>query len=383
MVRILLLDCADALYQSLKAQGFHVESGTIGFSTGYRLLPSQVYEHDIVIYNPVSVCVGSEGGIRDSSPDYDLKWLKDHVLGGATILAFINRVCDDLEIQSSVYSWIPFMPSIQFTRDRLVYANSFSEYPESNCAYLAPIAVASKLDIPVLCKLLPPKPREYPRDAFAVFQNRQGDTLGLHILRGRGGLIFLPKFKSNEEIVDTFLHRVVPKVYDLRPRVGLVDTFRSPAEQEAQAQIEKCERVIASAQKALEGARVKLAEAGRSKAGTIDSDITAKQIVAYYDMARRQDDAALFYLYKALESIENAYGGEAKGISALGLQSEWKLVKRVANASYGDIRHAPKPGDAMKKWSDEDIKKCFAATESIILTYFATLFAVPPQVAGT
>ncbi len=91
------------------------------------------------------------------------------------------------------------MPTIQLTKDRLVYPNSFSVYPDWQCEYLAPIAVVSNLEIPVLCKLVPPKPRDYPRDVFALFSNRQGDALGLHILRGRGALILLPKFKSNED----------------------------------------------------------------------------------------------------------------------------------------------------------------------------------------
>jgi len=52
MVRILLLDCSESLKNKLESQWFNVESGTLGFCTGVRKLPSQVYEKDVFIYNP-------------------------------------------------------------------------------------------------------------------------------------------------------------------------------------------------------------------------------------------------------------------------------------------------------------------------------------------
>jgi hypothetical protein len=96
--------------------------------------------------------------------------------------------------------------------------------------------------------------------------------------------------------------------------------------------------------------------------------------VKYYDTALRQDDVALFYLYKAVELIENNHGGESEAIRKFGAGSEWKFLKKVANASYGDIRHAPKPGDVIHKWTDDDLKRCFDACEKIVLAYFESLF---------
>ena len=87
-----------------------------------------------------------------------------------------------------------------------------------------------------------------------------------------------------------------------------------------------------------------MASAKRKKINVIEADETAKQIQIYYDHSLRQDDAALYYLYKVIESIENKFGGEAVGIAAVGEQVAWKAVKRLANESYRDARHAPKPG---------------------------------------
>ena len=67
---------------------------------------------------------------------------------------------------------------------------------------------------------------------------------------------------------------------------------------------------------------------------------------------------------------------EKQEYGTIGCGAEWKHVKRSANESYGDIRHAPKPGDVIKRRTFEDIKKCFQDTEKIILAYFVTLFPV-------
>jgi hypothetical protein len=67
----------------------------------------------------------------------------------------------------------------------------------------------------------------------------------------------------------------------------------------------------------------------------------------------------------------------------LGCGTEWRHVKRSANQSYADIRHAPKPGDVIKQWTNEDIKKCFEDTDKVILSYFGTLFrSEEPQLSS-
>jgi hypothetical protein len=55
MIPILLLDCSDELLKSLKNKGYDVEAGSVGFQTGVRHLPSQIYEKRIFIYNPTSL----------------------------------------------------------------------------------------------------------------------------------------------------------------------------------------------------------------------------------------------------------------------------------------------------------------------------------------
>jgi hypothetical protein len=209
---------------------------------------------------------------------------------------------------------------------------------------------------------------------FYVFGNRQWDCLGITINRGRGRLIVIPKFQSNEDVADTFLHRVIPQIYEGTTKNGLIDVFSSPAETAARDAVEKLLAIQQQVREDLEVGRVGLASANRLKVNTIENDETAKQIQIYYDHALSQGDAALYFLYKIIESIENKFGGESVGIAAVGEQTAWKAVKRLANESYRDARHAPKPGDVVKKWTNAELNQCFEDTKKIVVAYFATLF---------
>jgi hypothetical protein len=379
MIRILLLDCPPSLTEKLKKQGYDVEAGTVGFATGMRTLPSQVYEKHVFFYSPTKLAM--QGGrpiegkeIEDYSPEYNLEYLTDTITRGATFVVFVNRVIDDIKGQNLLYRWIPFMPAIQFTKDKQIGSNHFEHYPDDQCRFLAPVVDANEVEIPVLQKLLTPARQEYPRDIFTLFANANGEQLGVLINRGRGYLVVLPRFKSNEQAITTFVQRVLPRMYESGTRTGLLDKYVAPNERDAQVQVTACEAELAQIEEGLEQKRIALAAAKRSKENVILQDPTAKQILNYYETALRQDDVALFYLYKAVELIENNHGGESGAIKKFGVGSEWKFLKKLANASYADIRHAPKPGDVMQQWTDEDIDACFDAVEKIVHAYFASLF---------
>src|ERR1700677_607063 len=98
MLKILLLDCSDALKERLLRQGFDVESGTVGRSTNVRKLPSQVYEKNIFFYNPETAPSGTLGANmhKDESPEFDLGHLKETVEDGATFVAFLNPIGTNL-----------------------------------------------------------------------------------------------------------------------------------------------------------------------------------------------------------------------------------------------------------------------------------------------
>lgn len=379
MIKILLLDCLPTIAEQLSKQGYNVESGTIGFATGVRFLPSQLYEKQVFFYSPNNLVIRDgrpieEQEIADVTREYPLEYLEDSIRKGGTFVAFVNRIIDDLKGQSRAYSWIPFMPQIQFTKDKWVGTNAFKYYPDTECRFLAPVVDANKVEVPVLQKLVTPQPQDHPRDIFTLFGNANGEKLGVIIFRGRGSVVVLPKMKSNEEAIATFVQRVLPNMYDLKARVPLIEKFVSPAEARAAEQVAASEATLRQVETELGENRVALATARREKENVIQGHPTAKQILSYFDTALRQDDVALFFLYKAIELIENEQGGEGAAIKRFGLGAEWKFLKKVANASYGDIRHAPRPGDVIRPWTDQDLKDCFEACEKIALAYFNSLF---------
>ena len=225
-----------------------------------------------------------------------------------------------------------------------------------------------------MLKLRRPQNAPYKRDVHTLFWNGTSECLGVVLLRGRGRLIVLPKFQANEDVIDTFMHRVVPQIYKIAARDTLTNTFNSPAETATRKALKDLLEAEQELNKQQEAARVALASANREKINVIDADETAKQIQLYYDHALRQDDAALYYLYKIVEVIGNKFGGEASGIKAVGEQVAWKAIKRLANESYRDARHAPKAGDVIKKWTNAELNKCFQDTKTVVLAYFSTLF---------
>jgi len=171
-----------------------------------------------------------------------------------------------------------------------------------------------------------------------------------------------------------FLHRVAPRIYRTTTNIGLIDSYSSPNEKEARTKVQRLIDAEKEIVAQLGEARGLFSSATREKERVINGDETAKQILTYYELARRQDESALFYLYKIIEAIENKFGGEFQGIKAVGPATEWKAVKRLANESYRDARHPPKPGEIVKKWTAAEIKECFKNTETVVRAYFETLF---------
>jgi len=377
MLRVLLLDCSESLKDKLERQGFPVEAGTMGFSTGHRKLPSQVYEHDVFFYNPEKSPTTS--GPDDLSPEYDVRHIAARIESGGTLVVFLNKVAGNIDHERLIYSWIPYMPPLQLTSDKIVFENTFERYPDSKAEHLAPIVTTDHLSHPVLIKLTPPNSAPVYPDIFEFLWNRNGDCLGVQIRRGRGSLILLPKFESNEEVIETFLHRVAPKIYGLKLHNTLTDAFDSPTEISMNAELSELELIEKEIEGKQEHARVRLAAAIRQKKNTIENDAVSKQILVYHEHALREDDASLFYLYKIVEHITNKFGGEREAIKVLGVETELKAVKRLANESYRDARHAPKPGDVVKKWTHAEIEKCFKDTEKVVAAYFSTLFPPPAK----
>lgn len=237
-----------------------------------------------------------------------------------------------------------------------------------------PLISESDSKLPVRIKI---SDRDYGGDGpdvIPLFFNRQHDVLGAVLEFGDGKFIVLPQYKDNESLVVTFLNRVLPRIIRAKSSTDIVDAFLSPDEQTAVSEIQRIQTERDRLDEGLESARERQATAERLKGTTIESDETAKFLINYFKQAQQQEDVALFYLYKVIEILEKKFGNESTAKATLSCNAEWNFIGRVANASYGDIRHAPRPGEKIKEWTEEDIKSCFEGAEKVIHAYFRTFF---------
>ena len=189
-----------------------------------------------------------------------------------------------------------------------------------------------------------------------------------------GRIIALPEFRDNESVINDFLHRVLPRIYNAPTRTDIVDAFSSPKQRNINEELNELESEEKILKNRFADATIRFANAEREKKQTIASDEIARMIIAYYNQAIQDEERALFYLYKIIDALKNKFNGETAAKQKLGIDAEWKLIGKMANASYGDIRHAPKPADKLKEWTKEDIAECFSAAGKIINAYFGTLF---------
>lgn len=211
---ILLFDCSEALESKLKRQGFDVESGTTGHCTGVRKLPSQIYEKNVIIYNPSELKKSSEGDyfkphlINDLTPEFSLNLIHSHVSKGAVVLAFIKEAADEQTAVRQAYSWLPAMPSPDLTSDMKPVATSLKGTPFS---FLSPIISESYVKTPIKQKLPVSALGRHNFRLLTLYENLNNDTLGLYAAVGKGKVVLLPDCNSNEEIISIFFKKSSPK----------------------------------------------------------------------------------------------------------------------------------------------------------------------------
>jgi len=406
---ILLLDCSEALANRLRRFGYSVASASVGYLQPRKALPAPIYEYEVIIYNPMATDLpqtqisseleATSGDPLGSPLDAMLKKgyeselsrisrtgalhddvirdflpLPDHVQKGAILVAFINAITDDIAFLNQVYSWIPNMPQLERTRDSkidTVFDTRQGIIAPQDFLWLSPVLSVDILKRPVLHTIA-------LNQAFAgslrLFFNKRGDCLGLFQIVGNGQIFLLPEYEDNDYVIATLLTRVLPRIGKQPERKDLIDAFSSPTEQKTTQEVQAIRLEQKMLDERYNRAKEALAFAEREKRRIIENDEAAVRIIAYYKQAAQDEDAALFYLYKVIDALQKKFGGETAAKNMLGTTAEWKLIGMKANASYGDIRHAPNPGEKIKPWDQDEISECFSAAEKVIAAYLSTLF---------
>jgi hypothetical protein len=169
------------------------------------------------------------------------------------------------------------MPEMTFTKDEKVLVNPLVQ---RDYGFLAPIVSEAYVKVPVLQKLKTPS--VIVDDFVPLLYNLNEEVVGAFLRPGNGSLIILPQCQSNEDIINTFLNRVIPKLYDLEVRTELIDEFVSPEEEIAQSTIQKTNRQIQELSEAIEVENEKLNAARRKKTQVVRKDETATRILMYH-----------------------------------------------------------------------------------------------------
>jgi len=99
------------------------------------------------------------------------------------------------------------------------------------------------------------------------------------------------------------------------------------------------------------------------------SDSTLIRCYEYRDQMIDDPARSLFYAYKLIESLEHRFGGEDDLIKTLRMRSAIKYVKRVANESCRDERHAPTDASERMTLTPDERAKAIADTHKILRAY--------------
>ena len=98
-------------------------------------------------------------------------------------------------------------------------------------------------------------------------------------------------------------------------------------------------------------------------------DTSLRRCYDYVQDAREHPEESLFYLYKAVEAIEDQVGGEREAIKALDIGDDLKLVKKLANEPARDERRAPKSGEAIKRRETTDKARALESATRVARAY--------------
>ncbi len=380
---VLCLDTSPAIARAIRKFGWEVDEGTLGFCTGARRLPCQIYDKDVFVYCPsieAGKRVATSGEFMDETPHFWLGEIATHLPRGGVLVAFLNNLDLDAGRQREAYSWIPAIPGLSPAMDTQVEAatappgpsviyKSGAPSPEDFQRLVLTVVRPEHLRLPVRHII-----ESSPYSAHPLFVNRNNQTLGLVYHQTGGRIVLLPECTEPERVLINFFLRVLPKIYPTQPDSTLVDRFVSPEERSRLAEAATARTELDRLQGDLESATAAANEARTRKVQRIESDEVSRQLLRYHETAKRHEEHAIFYWYKAFEFLEKALGGEKEAIRLLDCPGAWRILNETANASYNDLRHAPDPGEKIREITPEEAARCLQAAEVVFLKYFDRLF---------
>lgn len=388
-LKIMLLDCPDELGVKLAARDCEVHVGFTGFGPKPRAIQRQVYEMDLVIYDP-RFNVGLKTGVRipdhETGIDFTPLGLYKHIDDGGHWLVFVNRVGEREDLQRRSFQFQPALPPMKFTQDHELVIPSDLRDQKYMAPYLPLLYSPGKPEIKLPVSIaMDPDMILFPDNSLApmvpLLTNRREEILAGVVISDQGSLTALPTCSNNTDAALFFVDFILPNLKKTGSPGGLVDEFHTTEEE---SRINDASTLHAEFVRIAEDTHDNqqlLVEARRRKVAKIKADKTAEWILIYYRKAQEDHANAATHLYKVRDALAQHFGGETPTKQVLNCAADYKFLGKTLNDPSKDARHGVAPGEAVVPLDGTELKECFAAAKRMILAYFKTLF--PPTGPGS
>jgi len=377
MIKILLLDCDESLAKKLKSKGFEVNVGTMGFNDGKRNIPVALYEQDIIFYNPKNIDFAIKAPKVESENEKDK---------GRFYVKGITNETSEVIVGEDIYDFLGASGVIVTFFNNLTNGDLKTEYaiPTSDRDLINTVNCDDEeekafyyLFKDFIPKLPTKRKQIYHSDYIypdRYLQNKRRDNLASSYKTNDGLVVVLPEFPNNNEVMLHFMDYVYPALYEVKPNLPdflelhKIEKIKSLIESRKTSQdlLEKTEKEIISTNSKITAEYNRIEE-------VIKNDPTAVSILGYLDDILDNKLNAWFSAYKITEKISDLYGGDIEAKKALGINEEFNFIRRIANETHRDTRHAPKPGEIVNPPKKEDIEKIIGFSKNIVKAYICKL----------
>lgn len=381
MIKILLLDCNQALGSLLKKKGFEVSLGSMGFNDGKRNFPVALYEQNIIFYNPQKISflktrsvVEDKGryyirGVINETPEVRTSDIKDFFKNSGMLVVFFNPHDVDSQKEQALYSWIPKIPLLLRTKDR-EFKKTLDFENEDHIPFRSLFRDFSP-SLPIQRCTNYIEEFTYPN---IFLRNARGDTLASSYKVDNGVVVVLPVFPSNNEVMEHIVTHTYPKLFNVEPDLpNYLSLKKSPKLISLEKELADCKEEIRKITLKIGKLNEQVIQENNRIEKIIKQDSAAVKTIGYLEDMMDDPSQSWYPAFKITETLFDHFGGESATKSAIDNNTKFNFIRKIANESFRDTRHSPKPGEVVSPPTDEEIKKIVKYSLALVKTYLEYL----------
>ena len=211
----------------------------------------------------------------------------------------------------------------------------------------------------------------YP-DRF--LRNLRDDIIASSYKTDDGLVVVLPTFENNNEVIIHFMDYVYPAIYEVKPNLpDYLELAKIPTIKSLEDSLLEKHKQSGSIEKEIISLNTKIRDENTRLEELIRKDPTSVALLGYIDDILENRLNSWFPAYKITEKVFSFFGSEAEAKKALGLNQELNFIRKIANETHRDTRHAPKPGEVINPPKKEDVDKIIEFSRFIVKAYIINL----------